>query len=275
MNDHMTKERQLPIGTTVRSLENGLIWTIAEARKTNNQFGYGVYLYLFKEKHGLHHGYACYRRHLEVICEHESHKRQYEENTLCMSNPPQIAWKCSCGYGYGYEPVNSSVGTSRLLFQSDELPESLPPLITSPMPIEDITFNKKPYIEVVGAVIVNDYSSPKKILCAKRSNEMGHGGYWEFAGGRVEENETHSHALWREIKEEMGFDITVLEKIMTHEHDYGDKIVNLSTYKCIPFSGYPHSIEHEELRWVELHNLMLLRWAEADIPTVKEIMYKW
>lgn len=92
--------------------------------------------------------------------------------------------------------------------------------------------------------------------------------YWEFPGGKIEEGETPQEALVREIKEEIGCLITVGEQIEEIEHEYADIIVHLVTYKSFIASGTPEALEHRELKWVNVNNLIKLKWAPADLPTV-------
>ncbi|MDA2701386.1 (deoxy)nucleoside triphosphate pyrophosphohydrolase [Bacillus cereus] len=120
-------------------------------------------------------------------------------------------------------------------------------------------------VSVVGAVIINEKN---EILCALRSPTMSLPNFWEFPGGKIEEGETPQEALVREIKEEMGCLITVGEKIEEIEHEYADSIVHLVTYKSVINSGVPKALEHRELKWVNFNNLIQLKWAPADLPTV-------
>lgn len=126
-------------------------------------------------------------------------------------------------------------------------------------------------INVVAAVIIDDKDF---VLCALRSDAMSHGGCWEFAGGSIEEGESPEEACRREIVEEFNCEIVVGDKILEHLHDYGDKFVNLTTFRCrlIPSNIPPTAVEHDELRWVSINDLNTLNWAEADIPTVELIM---
>lgn len=93
--------------------------------------------------------------------------------------------------------------------------------------------------------------------------------YWEFPGGRVDEGKTPQEASVREIKEELRCWITVGEKIEEVEHEYENIVVYLSTYKAYIESGVPKALEHAELKWVHVNNLLQLKWAPADIPTVE------
>ena len=55
---------------------------------------------------------------------------------------------------------------------------------------------------------------------------------WEFPGGKVEDQEQIEDCLKREIKEELGVEIEILERLPANQHRYSkNKIVNL-----IPFA---------------------------------------
>ncbi|PEZ83063.1 8-oxo-dGTP diphosphatase MutT [Bacillus cereus] len=124
----------------------------------------------------------------------------------------------------------------------------------------------KKKVSVVGAVIFNEKN---EILCALRSPEMSLPNYWEFPGGKINEGETPQDALIREIKEELGCLITVGEKIEEVDHEYENIIVHLATYKAHIKSGTPKALEHADLKWVQAGKLLELKWAPADIPTVR------
>jgi len=57
-------EEQIPNGTMVKDVYTNKIHKISYAIETNNQFGYGVYLYRFEGKLGI--GFGLYRHEFEV-----------------------------------------------------------------------------------------------------------------------------------------------------------------------------------------------------------------
>ncbi|MDE5412757.1 (deoxy)nucleoside triphosphate pyrophosphohydrolase [Alkalihalobacterium chitinilyticum] len=126
-------------------------------------------------------------------------------------------------------------------------------------------------IEVVGAVMINENNH---ILCALRSETMSMANYWEFPGGKIEKGENMEDALIREIDEELGSQIEVVEKITDTHHQTDSVIVHLHTYLAKIIEGTPEPIEHAELRWVPIENLHQLNWAPADIPTVDRLQQK-
>lgn len=124
-------------------------------------------------------------------------------------------------------------------------------------------------VEVVGAVIQDE---KQNYLCALRSEEMLLSGFWEFPGGKVEAGEDHRAALKREIKEELTCSIKIGDHLVSVTHDYENLRVHLHTYLATLEEGTPMAKEHQELRWVPLHELRELNWAPADIPTVDKLL---
>lgn len=120
-------------------------------------------------------------------------------------------------------------------------------------------------ISVVGAVISRD----GKILAAQRKEESSLGGFWEFPGGKIEANETPKEALAREIKEELEADIEIFEEICTVDHEYDFGIVRLTTFRCTLLSDSISLHDHQDTRWLTLHELRDVNWAPADIPTIE------
>ena len=87
----------------------------------------------------------------------------------------------------------------------------------------------KASIDVVAAVIKkNDL-----FLIANRSFEDNSQGIWEFPGGKVEENETFTSALIREIREELSLNIKVGNMIATIDLNKTDKNIYVHYYYAI------------------------------------------
>lgn len=126
-------------------------------------------------------------------------------------------------------------------------------------------------VHVVGAVITNDQNN---ILCALRSPAMSLANHWEFPGGKIQPNETPKQALIREIQEELDCTIEVAHKITEVEHAYEDinLIVHLVTYFAKIVEGVPTPKEHAKIEWVSPNQLLSLKWAPADLPTIDCLM---
>ena len=66
-----------------------------------------------------------------------------------------------------------------------------------------------PVIEVAAALVFRD----GKLLITQRNADAHLGGLWEFPGGKREAEETFETCLTRELREELGIEVTVGELV--------------------------------------------------------------
>ncbi len=116
-------------------------------------------------------------------------------------------------------------------------------------------------IKVTCAIIVSN----TKILAAKRSNTMPHSGYWEFPGGKIEDDELPEDCLIREIQEELDCTIEINHQLPSFSHQFSDKHIELLPFICSIKSGIPKPIEHSTIEWFSKPDLLKLQWLPADI----------
>lgn len=121
-------------------------------------------------------------------------------------------------------------------------------------------------IRVTAAVIVKN----GKVLAARRGPGKHLEGYWEFPGGKLEENETPESCLERELTEEFSISSRVGAYIGESVYDYGEKIVRLLSYEVQHIAGEFKLVDHDELRWLAIDQLADVKWAPADIPLVEQ-----
>ncbi len=124
-------------------------------------------------------------------------------------------------------------------------------------------------IRVVAAVI----KDKNKIFCTQR----GYGefkGYWEFPGGKIEENETPQEALKREIKEELTIDIEVGDLIDTVEYDYPEFHLSMDCFYAEIINGEIELKEHDNALWLERDNLKTIEWLPADEDLINKVVEK-
>lgn len=124
----------------------------------------------------------------------------------------------------------------------------------------------KKTLQVVGAIIVKD----GRILAVKRGeNKNKATAYkYEFAGGKIERDETPRQALKRELLEEMNYDIEVGGEFMAVTYEYDDVFVNLHTYLCKPLSDTYTLKEHIDEKWLLPSELFSVEWAPADYDII-------
>lgn len=122
---------------------------------------------------------------------------------------------------------------------------------------------------VVAAVIVQD----GRVFCAKRPMDKILGGLWEFPGGKVEPGESLEEALIREIKEELGIEITITKHLLNVVHEYPSHSVNLHTYLCHWVANDLILHVHTDAKWVSPKELHELEWVAGDDPII-EVLQK-
>ena len=109
-----------------------------------------------------------------------------------------------------------------------------------------------------------------RVLVAQRPPQKHLALKWEFPGGKVEPGEEPAAALVREIKEELGCDITVGHALPRSIHAYATVTIELIPFLCrlAPGSTEPHPHEHAAVLWATPAELRTLDLAAADWPVV-------
>lgn len=120
-------------------------------------------------------------------------------------------------------------------------------------------------IDVCCALIVDEGG---KIFAAQRSKTMKLPLKWEFPGGKLEDGETAECCIVREIEEELGIAIQILNRLVSNEHHYDDFSIRLIPFVCQTAAKTVSLKEHADCRWIEPEELLTLDWAEADVPVV-------
>jgi mutator protein MutT len=121
-------------------------------------------------------------------------------------------------------------------------------------------------IAVVAAVIEQD----GRFLLTRRQPGVHLEGMWEFPGGKIDEGESHEHALRREIREELGADVEVRDLVFDITHEYPERTIALYFYECA-LVGEPRPLLGQEMRWVARHELRSLGFPPADAELITRL----
>ncbi len=121
------------------------------------------------------------------------------------------------------------------------------------------------HIVAVGGFVLNAHGQVLLI-------ESPRYGDWEFPGGQVEEGETLTEALKREILEETGITVKVKSLIGIYSNTRRPSILNLD-FSCEYISGEP-KISNESLRveWVERDSVLSKIKRDAIYGRMKNML---
>lgn len=125
-------------------------------------------------------------------------------------------------------------------------------------------------LAVAGALIDRD----GRILLTRRPPGRELAGYWEFPGGKLQDNESPEAALIRELTEELGISTitSCLAPLIFTTYDYGEFHLLMPLFVCRQWDGIPHPAEGQELAWVRPHELREYAMPPANAPLVAALI---
>ena len=129
-------------------------------------------------------------------------------------------------------------------------------------------------IEVSAALIFRD----GKLLITQRHATSHLGGLWEFPGGKREAGETFEECLAREIREELGVEVSVGELFEGISHTYPEKSVHLKFFVCKLLSGEPQPLDCAGVKWIGKSELADFQFPAADallLEKLKSPRFAW
>jgi 8-oxo-dGTP diphosphatase len=125
-------------------------------------------------------------------------------------------------------------------------------------------------LPVVLVVCVALVDADGRVLLAQRPEGRHLAGLWEFPGGKVDPGEGPEAALIRELKEELGIDVTAscLAPLTFVSHAYADFHLLMPLYVCRKWSGEVRPLEGQRLAWVRPLRMSDYPMPPADKPLV-------
>ena len=121
-------------------------------------------------------------------------------------------------------------------------------------------------LKVTCAIIIKQ----NEILVTQRGGNTDHPFQWEFPGGKIKQNETEADCIAREINEELGIEIRILDLMIHVQHDYGFRKIELIPFICEIQSGSIKLTEHIDFKWISIENLEQIDLSDADRKLIQK-----
>jgi A/G-specific adenine glycosylase len=125
-----------------------------------------------------------------------------------------------------------------------------------------------PHYDVTAGIIYKD----EKLLITRRPPKGLLGGLWEFPGGKLEDGEDLESCLIREIREELGIRIEVLEPMVVVKHAYSHFRITLHAFRCKYAGGKIRLLECDDYRWITPQELTAFAFPAADRRIIEVLM---
>ncbi len=125
-------------------------------------------------------------------------------------------------------------------------------------------------VHAVVGIIIND---KQEVLIALRQAHQHYGGYWEFPGGKIKQDEDEFNALKRECLEEV--DLTIQQAEMLTKLDYRrpEHHVFLSVWQVTCFSGKAKGCEGQIIKWVNFTELENYQFPPANQEIIAAFLH--
>jgi len=121
----------------------------------------------------------------------------------------------------------------------------------------------------IGVAVI--WNNDGQILIDQRRQNGLLGGLWEFPGGKIEPGETVVECIRREIREELGIEIEVGDRLITVDHAYTHFRVTLNVHHCQWVSGEPQPLECDQVRWVTLAEMDEYPFPKANMEIIEAL----
>jgi len=122
-------------------------------------------------------------------------------------------------------------------------------------------------IEVAAGLVFRD----GRLLITQRYADAHLGGLWEFPGGKRECEETFTACLARELREELGIEVEVLERVEAITHEYPEKTVILEFFRCRWVKHEPQPLGCPAFAWITRAELDRYEFPAADARLIARL----
>ncbi|MDC3953628.1 (deoxy)nucleoside triphosphate pyrophosphohydrolase [Polyangium jinanense] len=132
-----------------------------------------------------------------------------------------------------------------------------------------MTDSLRPPVLVSAAVLVEE----GRVLLTQRKRGTHLAGAWEFPGGKVEPGEDPRAALVRELREEIGMEVSVGDPVEVTFHRYPEKSVLLLFFAVTRVVGSPdpQALDVADVKWAGPEDLQDELFPPADVAILSKV----
>jgi len=123
-------------------------------------------------------------------------------------------------------------------------------------------------VDVAAAVILR---ADGAFLLARRPPGKVYAGWWEFPGGKVEQDELPAKALARELVEELGIRVRTAYPWITRVFAYDHATVRLHFFRVTDWAGSPQPQEGQAIAWQHPGRPMVEPMLPANAPVLASL----
>lgn len=126
------------------------------------------------------------------------------------------------------------------------------------------------WTRVVVGIVFNEKG---EVLLSSRPQGKAYAGYWEFAGGKVEQGESDFDALKREWQEELGIHIHHAQfwQEKHHQYEHAQVVLRLFLVAFGDWSGTVCSQEGQEWCWQNVQDFTVSPMLPANTVLLQEL----
>jgi mutator protein MutT len=106
-----------------------------------------------------------------------------------------------------------------------------------------------------------------RLLITRRQKGVHLEGFWEFPGGKCDQDEPLRDGLARELREELAVGSRIGDEILTTVHAYPERSIELHFFRC-ELLGEPRPQLGQEMRWVRREELTGLEFPPVDAELI-------
>lgn len=128
-------------------------------------------------------------------------------------------------------------------------------------------------MKIVSVALAFLFDAKGNVLVAQRPTHKTYGGFWEFPGGKLETSESPETAIVRELREELCITVRPTQTLSPYLFNL-DNASQLLFFPVLCEWDQEQLIlvEHEDVKFVELHELKSMNLAPPDFQAADMLL---